>query len=210
MRRLLALSCLLALTLVGMPAGADEPEPVIDAVTLHLHGGEQIGEQEISPTGSFRTMDRSAPTGSEAKSVFVTNYVVGPNTDCDGSPLLPTWQDFGLRGTATGDLTVSIPTLALPGSQVVVSLYTSPGGTCSFQGELAPRPVLQQTVTPPAGQGVMEVTFDDVDFSLRGLILMLHVPTTSPGQTRVFYDSTGSDATVAFDCVVPAGRETCG
>jgi hypothetical protein len=218
MRRALVLPFLLALVLATVPAGAEPeappeepeaPERVIDEVTLHLHGGEEVGEVEVEPGGAFRTMDRNAPDSDEPKSVFVTNYVVGPNTDCDGNGLLPTWQDFRLRGDVAGDVTVSIPAIGLPASQVVVSLYNTGGGTCSFMETTAPRPVAQATVTAPVGPGDLEVVFEDADFQLRGLILMLHVPNRAPGQTRVFYDSADMDATITFDCLAPVGKDVC-
>lgn len=142
------------------------------------------------------TMDSTEPTAGEPSSVFVTNYVRGPNTDCDGNGLLPVWKGT-YSGKFKGDVKVTLHTIATPLAPLVVSLYADPTGTCSADAtpvtdaSEAPKPVAQTEVEVAPGPGVTEITFKKVKFQAIGsLALQLHIPNlTTPGQIRVLFDS---------------------
>ena len=206
MKRLLGLalvSGLLAASFVGSAtAGSSE-------TTYFLHGRGPVAEAYINETwmdSNYMTMDTTEPTAAEPSSIFVTNYMRGPNTDCDGNGLLPVWKgDY--TGKFKGDVTVTLHTVATPATDLVISLYADGTGTCASDGSNpalpaaeAPQPVATETVTPAAGPGVTEVTFKNVKFkALSNALLQLNVPNlSSPGQIRVLFDSADYPSGVTF------------
>jgi hypothetical protein len=166
------------------------------ATTLYLHGKAPVQEAYINEMwvdSIWMTMDGTEPTKPEPASMFVTNYVRGPNTDCDGNGLLPVWKgDFAanFKGTAK----VTLHTIATPATSMVVSLYRDPTGTCTSNlptgASTAPKPVAQTELEVPAGAGVTEIVFKKLKFkSVSSLALQLHIPNMTPGQVRVLFDS---------------------
>src|SRR3954469_3388358 len=91
---------------VAAPGAQAKPKPV--TMTQYFHGTQPLGELE-SPagTGGFASMDAKAPTGSDARSSGVTNYVGGPNDQCAGNSLFPVWVGT-VDGTPTGNATVEL------------------------------------------------------------------------------------------------------
>ena len=83
MKRFLVLFLALGLV-VGSIATADakkKAKPV--ATTLYLHGTSDAGEAEMADNvagGLFMMMDTTKPDAATPKSMFVTNYIGGPNT----------------------------------------------------------------------------------------------------------------------------------
>jgi hypothetical protein len=213
MQRLRNITLVTGLLVAGLvlPAAAQTDEPT-DApapvpVTFFLHGTEQIGDLETSLGGSFRPMDAADPSASE-KSVFVTNYVLGPNTDCDGNSLIPSWVGF-VDGTISNP-TVTLHTVAHPGASLEVSLYGDPTGTCAFMGTPAPAPLATKVIQLAAGRTETKVTFEGVSAEVGSLLVMLNIPPAladRADQARVFYDSAASPSRLEFTCT-PLDAET--
>ena len=200
----IALAATAAVAALVAPATAKKSK----ATTLYLHGSHQVQEAALNEMwldGIYMTMDATEPAAGAPKSMFVTNYMRGPNTDCDGNGLLPVWKG-DIVGKHKGDITVSLNTVATPAVQLVASIYADATGTCSSAGtpataaSEAPAPVAQETVDVAAGPAVTEITFKNVKFkSLANVILQLHVPNLStPGQVRILYDSADYASSVTF------------
>ena len=214
MKRFLVLFLVLGL-LMGSIATADakkKAKPV--ATTLYLHGTSDIGETEIADNvagGLFMAMDPTKPDASTPKSMFVTNYLVGPNTTCSGNGLLPTWKGT-LAGTVKGDLTITLNTVASPAAKMQVDVFPDGTGGCDA-GELGSTgyvpPVASAVVDVPPGPGVTEVKFEGVNFKAIGsLVMMLSIPgaPANPYQVRVLYDGGGFDSSIQFSCTPTSGK----
>lgn len=217
MRTPLAVSLVAVLALLALPAAAEdhepepEPERVEDDVILYLHGDEEVGELE-DPLGPYRRMDRDAPADGDPKSVFVTNYVGGPNTRCDGNSLLPTWEGF-FKGTVTGDVTVVLHTLAGPRANLAVELHADPGIGCVTEPP-EPVPTARQIVALEPGLSEHVITFEDLEFDASfGMNLLIHGNTSlaqnPTNQARLFYDNPDFEARIEFLCLAPEGKESC-
>lgn len=206
----------LALGLVaGSIATADakkKAKPV--AATLYLHGTSDAGEAEMADNvagGLFMMMDTTKPDAATPKSMFVTNYIVGPNTMCSGNGLLPTWKGT-LAGTVKGDLTVTLNTIGSPAAVMQVDIFPDGTGGCEA-GELGSTgyvpPVASTVVDVPPGPGVTEVKFENVNFKAIGsLVLMLSIPgaPANPYQVRVLYDGAGFESSIQLSCAPSTGK----
>lgn len=203
---ILMLTGLLVASLGGAAAAGKKAKPS----TLFLHGRGPVAEAYLNETwldDFYMEMNTEEPTAAEPSSMFVTNYMRGPNTDCDGNGLLPVWKgDF--VGKHKGDVTVTLHTIATPATDLVISLYADATGTCSSPGTPgvsepteAPKPVATETVTVSPGPGVTEVTFENVKFkALSNVLLQLNIPNLStPGQVRVLFDSTDFPSSVTLN-----------
>lgn len=130
---------LTALALIAAPLAGPAAAGKAKKVTLYLHGTEQFGEAELPTTwldSAWMKMDTTKPSGGQPKSMFVTNYVGGPNTNCSGNGLLPLWR-ADLKGAVKGTVTLNLHTIATPGATVVANLYPDASGGCN---EAAQRP----------------------------------------------------------------------
>ncbi len=179
--------------------------------TFYLHGKgpvKPVQEAYINENwldDNFMTMDATEPAAGEPSSIFVTNYLRGPNTDCDGNGLLPVWKG-AYTGNFKGDVKITLHTVATPVAPLVASLYADPTGTCGSAGtpatpaSEAPQPVAQAQVDVAPGPSVTEITFKKVKLKAGGaLALQLHIPTlTTPGQVRVLFDSADFASSVAL------------
>lgn len=191
--RKLALSVMAVAVLVSAvaaPAGAAKKP-----TTLYLHGTEYAGEVGLTSTwleDNWMRMDTSKPTDSAPKSMFVTNYVGGPNTSCSGNGLLPTWRgDF--KGKIKG-LTLNLHTIATPAAQLKVDVYPDGTGGCDSgttgASDYVP-PAATETVDVAPGHSETVVKFNHKPFkAYNSLVLMLSIVGPSPAQVRVLYDST--------------------
>ena len=165
--------------------------------TFYLHGRGPVQEAYINESwldSIWMTMDSKKPTDSEFSSIFVTNYMRGPNTDCDGNGLLPVWKG-PFSGSFKGDAKITLHTVATPAAKMVASLYADPTGTCTsttpgLESE-APDPVGQVEVDVAPGHNTTTIVFKKLNFkAAASLALQLHVPNmTTPGQVRVLFDS---------------------
>lgn len=208
-----ALAVVIVTTLVAAPGAAEESTTTTPiATTLYLHGTQQVGEVELPDTflTAYRRMSETAPTGTDAKSVQVVNYLRGPNAKCSGNGLVPTWE-APIDGTVAGPVTVTLNTAAIPASTLQVRLFADVGMNSCNDSFVAP--IADKTVNVATGQAETVVTFEDVNAPVTSnLVLMLNAPETnvkvpaqpSPAQpfahTRVFYDATAAASRVQFGC----------
>lgn len=183
---------------------------------LYLHGAQQADEVNAFAGENFNTMDPTEPAAGQPKSMFVTNYVVGPNTACSGNQLLPTWQGK-LAGTVKGNLTVKLHTIATPNAKINIELFPDATGGCNSDlgstGYLPP--VAAQVVDVPAGQGTVEAKFAGLNFKSAGnlTVMVSMAPGVSgvladPVQVRILYDSADYPSAVSFGCL-PAKGKAC-
>jgi hypothetical protein len=183
---------------LGLVAGALTAGPATAAkkpvkTSLYLHGGQPLGEMELQETWQNRNwldMDTTKPTGA-AKSMFVTNYIGGPNTECSGNGLVPTWIG-PLSGTVKGTVKVTLHTIATPATALNVELYPDGAGGCnSVNGNEWVAPAAAQVVDVTPGEATTVVTLKNVNFHVSSaLVLQVTIANTPhPGQVRVFYDS---------------------
>ena len=198
---------------LGAPAGAAKKKkkaakPV--ATTLYFHGAQTVGEAELPdrvPAFAAFPMDKNKPAAGQPKSVFVTNLVVSPNTNCDGNVILPWWKG-NLAGTVVGDLKVTIHNASTP-AKLVVDVLADPTNTCDdFQtpDDESPPPAATQTVDV-LGPGATVVTFKKLRFkTLASLGVQLSIPTGNPGQVRALYDSADYASNVSFKCIPSRGK----
>lgn len=190
-----------AMAVVASALGAPALAAKKQTTTLYLHGKGPVQEaylNEMSVDKAWMTMDGTEPTKADPSSMNVTNYVGGPNTDCDGNGLLPVWKgDFAAK--FKGDAKVTLHTVAGPATTMIASLYADPTGTCTSSlapGE-APKPVGQVEVEVAPGPAATEIVFKKLNFKAFGSLgLQLHIPTGSPAQVRVLFDSASYPSNV--------------
>jgi hypothetical protein len=209
-------SLVLLLTL-GLVAGAlsvpahAKAKPV--TTTLYLHGGQPAGEMELPDTwtsAAWLMMDTTKPTAATPKSMFVTNYLAGPNTTCSGNGLVPTWRGM-MSGTVTGTLTITLHTVGSPAAQLQADVFPDGNGGCeSTLGSTGyTPPVATGTAAVPPGPGTTTFTFKNVKFkAAASLVIMLSIPgaPANPYQVRVLYDGAGFESNVQFSCAGTCGK----
>ena len=187
---------LTALALIAAPLAAPGAAKA-KKTTFYLHGTLPVGEAELPTTwleDAWMTMDSTKPSGPP-KSMFITNYVGGPNTDCSGNGLLPVWRGQ-VAGTIKGTATLSLHTMATPGATVVASLYPDPNGGCN---ETAMPPAATTEVAVAPGHAETVFKFDKVNFKAgSSMIVQLHVVGPSPAQVRILYDGAGFESNLQF------------
>jgi hypothetical protein len=216
MKRALVVAVVLGLLggALAIPAGAKKSaKPVKTA--LYLHGTQEAGEAEFPDTwlgATWMGMDSTKPDASTPKSMFVTNYIGGPNTACSGNGLLPTWKG-PLAGTVKGTLKLTLHTVGSPAAVLQADVF--PDGTGGCESDLGSTgfvpPAATAQVAVPPGPGVTEITFKGVNFkSVGSLVVMLSIPgaPANPYQVRVLYDGAGFESGLSFTCT-PAAGKTC-
>ena len=185
------------------------------ATTLYLHGLSEADEVNAFTGDNFLNMDATKPASGQPKSMFVTNYVVGPNTACSGNQLVPTWQGR-IAGSVKGDLTVKLHTIATPNAKIRIELFPDGNGGCNSDlGNTGYQPpVAAKDIDVPAGPGSIEAKFSGISFKAAGNLTMM--VTMAPGvtgivadpvQVRLLYDSAEYPSAVSFKCM-PKGK-TC-
>jgi hypothetical protein len=191
---------LLAITALGLVAGslAGPAGAAKKSTTFYLHGKTSpVTEAHLNEMwldDALMGMDTTEPSNPAPSSIFVTNYVNGPNTDCDGNGLLGAVWKGDFKGKFKGTVKVTLHTIATPATKMTVSLYRDPTGTCSAEPPLgdvdAPDPVATDVIDMAPGHAETVVEFKNVKFtSLWGLALQLSIPGGSPGQVRILFDS---------------------
>jgi hypothetical protein len=200
---------IMALLAIGLVAGslaapASAGKAKAKKTTLYLHGTETLGEAALTTTwldGMLMKMDGSKPGGDPPKSMFVTNYVGGPNTQCSGNGLLPVWKG-DMAGTVKGTVTVTLHTIATPATQMNVELFPDGSGGCeSDLGSTGYTPPAEaQVVEVAPGHAETKVVFKNVNFKSEAwLILQLSIANNPhPGQVRVLFDSADFASNVAL------------
>lgn len=184
-------------------------------MTFFLHGTELIGEIDAVnnlSAGAYNKMDPAEPSGPAPKSMGLIDYVVGPNSDCAGNYLYPVWTG-NVSGRIVGELKVTFHTIGAPRS-VDVRIWPDVMSQACAGNDLAegsyPAPAYEQSVTLPAGPGVTEVVFEDVDLATIGsFMLQITPPPGEPLPGRVLYDSADFASSVEFTCIPPKGAKAC-
>jgi hypothetical protein len=216
MRKALVVALALGLIagLLSAPAAGQRrqrPKPV--DTTLYLHGEDQFGEVGLLDQwldNALHHMGPEEPEGASSKSQFVTNYIVGPNTRCDGNGLLGTVWRGELTGRVRGDVRLVLHTLATPSANLRIGLFPDGTGTCAAMGEEGPEAAALEDVAIAPGQNETEVIFEGVNFrAVRTLVLQIGSVPQSPGQVRIFYDSETHPSTLEFKCIPPRGKRSC-
>jgi hypothetical protein len=198
-----------AATATAAPTKAKGPKPV--SSTMFFHGSQPVGEVEGSAASAFLPMDTTAPTGSDAKSYGVTNFVAGPNTQCSGNAYFPTWTG-AIDGAPTG-ATLEVHTQGAGGGTVTASLFADVFETLACNDAFVP-PIGTATFTVPDGAGVVKVDFKNLNKKRKNysnLVLMI-APSEAlpvPFVARVNYDSTSAASKLVLSCLPKAGKKTC-
>lgn len=165
------------------------------ATTLYLHGRGPATEAYINETwidSNWMSMDTTEPSNPYPSSMNVTNYVTGPNTDCNGNGLLPVWKG-NYVANFKGTVKVTLNTVATPNAQMTVSLYPDPTGQCTSNlptgASEAPPPAATSLVDVAPGQAETVVEFKNIKFKAVGsLALQLSMPGDA-AQIRILFDS---------------------
>ncbi|HVE64195.1 MAG TPA: hypothetical protein VNB94_10375 [Mycobacteriales bacterium] len=198
--------CATGVSAQAAPKAPKAPKPI--PMTYFMHGTQAFGEVESNiATGTFMTLDQQAPTGSSAKSKQVANYVGGPNTNCAGNSLFPTFVGE-LAGDVTGDMTVTFTAWAGPATQLNLQVFQDvEAQSCNAD---FPKVAGALVVDVPAGQGKVTAVIKNVKLKSKRTFMLHFAPLpTSAGQARVFYDSTTDNSSVAFSCLPRAPKKTC-
>ena len=199
-----------ALSVPAVAKSKAKPKPV----TLYMHGDGQTGEQEIpdnNGTTNWKDLTTAEPAAGPPKSMFVTNYVVGPNNNCSGNNLYPTWGG-PLIGSVSGDLKIILHTVATPAANLKVDVFPDGAGGCTNSTlgvDDYVEPVATQTVTLAPGPAETEVVFENVKFkTFASLVVMLTLADqgTTPAQARVLYDSPEYPSRVELLCAPKSGK----
>ncbi len=198
MRRL-ALALTLPVLFVGLVAAEplpDEVPPQPTEFTFHGHGAQTLDEVGHTPLDGPAPMDEVAPTESVPKSKQIMNYVGGPNTECSGNNLFPTWAGW-VAGDVGGQVTVSIPAIG-NGGDVEVRLFGDVYGQACNEAFIPP--LASAIVALPSGPGTIEATFTvPAGTEVENLVLdVIFSGATAEG--RVLFDAVDYDATMTFTC----------
>lgn len=215
MKRFLVLSLALGLVF-GSIATADAKKKKAKPIpaTFYFHGTEMLGEVDMANNFGvgYNKMDTTEPSGPAPKSMGLVDYVVGPNSDCAGNYLYPVWTGQ-LAGRIVGELKVTFHSVAAPRS-VDVRIWPDIMSQACAGNDLAegtyPAPVLEQSVDLPAGPGVTEVVFENVNFQVMGsMMVQITPPAGEPLPGRILYDSADYASSVEFTCIPSKGSKTC-
>jgi hypothetical protein len=189
-----------------------KPKPV--ETVLFFHGTAQFGEQEMPDhvTGAtYMEATPAEPSGSD-KSMQILNYGRGPNPNCAGNALFPVWVGK-MAGTIVGDVKVKF-TMASTPAKLDVRLWPDIGGQAC--NEAYPEPVASKQVDVPPGQGELEVVLEDVNIPVATQLMIQINPyfdqadqAITPFIGRIFYDGATAMSGVTFQCLPPAGANSC-
>lgn len=222
----IAVAVLVAASIAAPAMAKKKPKPV--ATTLYLHGATVVGENDSFSlyNEAFLPMDKTEPAGSEPKSRWITNYLVGPNTQCAGNNLFPVWSG-ALSGQIKGDVKLTLNTVGTPGD-VVVRIWPDVGTGASLCDSDLPTGPTQNYVDPagevvvslPPGAGTVEAIMEDVVLNAIGSVVIQISPVVavdipSPGgsvlnpfMSRILYDTADFASVLEFSCI-PASGTSC-
>lgn len=174
------------------------PAPV--DFTFHLHGDPTVAGTDDDYAGQLGagplTMDLVPGDAGESRQLL--NYVGGPNTECTGNSLFPTWSGYIGEGTVVSDGKLTLDVAAGLGGTVNVAIWADVTGQNCNDAFIQPDVLAQGTL--PVGPGLLEVDLPmadlDPDFSI---LLMVYPETSDPtAQGRINYDD--GIATLNFTC----------
>ncbi len=207
---------LVASSLAGPALAGKKKKAKPVATTLYLHGSEVVGELEnyfLVASGTYMSMDKSEPSGAEPKSKLLTNYVLGPNTECAGNDFFPVWVG-DLSGKVTGDMKITFHSIATPGAAVDVRVWPDVASQLCTNETLGvfdyPEPAGEVRVNLPPGPGSVEAVIEGVKFNAGSkLMLQLTPAIEGPFLGRALYDSTSYVSKIEFNCTPAAGASSC-
>ena len=214
------LACLAA-GLSVVPVAAKKNDRGVVKTTLYLHGTRPVGEAEaFLPVvhENLLMMDSIAPTSQE-RSKQITNYGAGPNTQCAGNNLFPSWIGEA-TGRITGDVRFDFTSIGTSGLVDIKVWADVPGGT-DFCDEGYIEPHAQALgVEIPVGEVDIVAKLKGPQFAVKRTLLVQISPSTMdvagtqrPGSnlfsSRIWYDSEGHPSGLSFSCRPPAGRSSC-
>lgn len=217
MRKVLVVALVIGLlgAMVAAPATAKKKKKAkAKSYTLYLHGTEALGEQEIPDrlgVADFKPMSPKKPEDAAPKSMFVTNYVAGPNSACSGNNLFPTWG-ANVAGTFSGDITVFLNAATHPGNELRIDIFADATGGCeSTLGSTGyVPPVASETVSLDPGLAETKVVFKKVKFKTVSSLAMMVTPAGEASQARLLYDSPDFASRILFRCAPRAGKSCLG
>ena len=207
-----AAAAVLVLSSVGHAAPARKPVPT----TLFMHGPSAVGELDavtwlagLFPPQSPFTLDTTAPTGADSKSMSYTSVV---NDQCTGVPFYPTFQGT-MEGSIVGDLTLSLHFISAP-AKLTAQVWVDTG---LYQCNLTyQQPHARVTFDVPAGESAVTVTIPNLASKKRSvrtgitvMILAPQVPAYEGQLGRIRYDSTATPSSVSFSCVPKKPATAC-
>jgi hypothetical protein len=217
MKRILVLVSVLGLVAVSAAPGNAAAKPV--KTTLYLHGTQPLGELESDGivNANYLPMDTTKPTGQAPKSRQVTNYAVGPNTQCAGNALFPVWLG-PLSGTVKGTVKVTLFLAGTP-SDVDVRIWPDVNSSLCTNKTLGanqyPKPAGEVVVTTPPGGGQVTAMIKNVNFKAQAMFMIQLSPSGPalpagmvPSFDRVLYDAASFASSVQFTCT-PAKGTSC-
>lgn len=222
MKKLLVLT-VLAVLLAPLSASAGKKvKPV--PTKLFLHGASAVGENDsfASVAEGYLPMDSTEPSGSEVKSRQITNYLVGPNSQCAGNNLFPVWSG-PVSGTVKGDMKLTFSTVGTPGSVVVRVWPDVSSSLCDSAATGAndyPEPAGEVMVDLAPGEGTVEAVMKGVNFKAIGSMIVQISPAVAvdvpdpggsllvPVLARVLYDTADFASSIEFSCI-PAKGKSC-
>ena len=187
------------------PASARKKKAPVET-TLYFHGVSQLGEEDavngLIDLTTFMKMDPIQPSSDESKS----KSLGWSSTNCAGNRLFVVWVG-DVSGHVVGDMKVTFSAVSAP-QEVEIRVW--PDVNEQLCDAKYPTPAASAKVTLPAGQGVVEATLDDVDFSSTAKLMIQISPapigTDTPGLGRIFYDSTVDPSRVVFSCIPSRGK----
>lgn len=215
MKKFVVLSLALGLIFASVTTADAKKKAKPIPMTFFFHGTEMIGEIDAMNNisgGTFNKMDTTEPSGAAPKSMGLIDYVVGPNSDCAGNYLYPVWTGQ-LAGRIVGDFKVTFHSIGAPRS-VDVRIWPDIMSQACAGNDLAegtyPAPALEQSVDLPAGPGVTEVVFKNVNFQAMGsMMVQITPPPGEPLPGRILYDSPDYASSVEFSCIPSKGAKAC-
>jgi hypothetical protein len=223
MKKLLVLTVLAGLLLAPLSASAGKKAKPV-STKLFLHGATVIGENDSFSlvAEGYLPMDATEPAGAEPKSRQITNYLIGPNTQCAGNNLFPVWSG-PVSGTIKGDMKLTFSTVGTPGS-VVVRVWPDVGSSLCDSAATGtseyPDPAGEVTVELPPGEGTVEAVMKGVNFKAIGSVIVQISPVVAvdvpdpggsvlnPVLARVLYDTPDFASALEFKCI-PSSGKTC-
>lgn len=217
---LVTIACLVAIA-ASAPVAAKKKHRGSVTTTLYLHGTRALGEAEaFLPVvhENLLMMDATPPTAQE-KSKQITNYGVGPNTQCAGNNLFPAWIGEA-SGRVTGDIKFVFTSLGTSGLVDIKVWADVPGGTefCN-EGYIEPHAQALGVALPP-GEEDVEARLKGPRFAVKRTLLVQISPSTMdvagtqrPGSnlfsSRIWYDSEGHPSALSFSCLPGARKNSC-
>ena len=207
-RKLVIMAVLTALvaSMAAVPAEAakkkkKKAKPV--ATTLFLDGTSNFGEEDQLGNGTYLKLQ--AEEGSGEKSMMIPNYVGGPNTNCAGNSLMPVFIGQ-TAGTVVGEMKVTFAAAAPPAQKVEVRVW--PDLAAQACNEAYVPPAGSVIVDLPAGEGTVEATIENLNFTAIGGLMIQITPVLAapPGYSRAFYGT--ADTKIEFSCI-PASGSSC-